>query len=77
MGALHPSYIVGIGGSAGSLSGILALFRSLPTDTGMAFIVMTHFPCNERSELAQILTRYTKMKVTMATAAMRILANNI
>jgi two-component system CheB/CheR fusion protein len=38
----QPDFIVGIGGSAGSLSAFIELFEFMPIDTGMAFIVVTH-----------------------------------
>jgi two-component system CheB/CheR fusion protein len=75
MGALHPNFIVGIGGSAGGLSAYKALLDSLPSNTGMAFAIVSHIHPTANSQLAQILSRHTKMPVMMASAAMPIRAN--
>ena len=34
--------VVGIGASAGGLEALEELFREMPLDTGMAFVVVTH-----------------------------------
>jgi len=73
----NPTCIVGIGGSAGALNAYKALLDHLPADTGMAFVIISHISPDAYSQLAQILTRYTKMPVMVATAAMRISANHV
>jgi chemotaxis response regulator CheB len=75
MGALHPNFIVGIGGSAGGLNAYKALLDALPSNTGMAFAIVSHIHPTANSQLAQILSRHTKMPVMMASAAMPIRAN--
>ncbi len=77
MGTLPPSYIVGIGGSAGALDAYKALLQRLPPDTGMAFVVISHIHPAANSELAQILSRQTTMSVLLAVTAMPIQANHI
>ena len=42
MGKLHPNFIVGIGGSAGGLNAYKALLDALPSNTGMAFVIVSH-----------------------------------
>ena len=42
MGALHPKLIVGIGGSAGALNAYKALLEAMPSDTGFAFVIISH-----------------------------------
>ena len=76
-GALHPKLIVGIGGSAGALNAYKALLDALPSDTGMAFVIISHMNPTAHSLLATILSRYTKMKVMVASLAMRVLANHV
>ena len=75
MGAFHPDFIVGIGGSAGSLCAIKALFEALPIDTGAAFIVVTHLKPNASSLLDLIVSRHTQMPVILASTGMRVNAN--
>ena len=77
MGALHPKLIVGIGGSAGALNAYKALLESMPSDTGFAFVIISHMNPIAVSELAKILSRHTKMTVKAASMAMTIRANNV
>ena len=77
MGALHPKLIVGIGGSAGALSAYKALLDALPSNTGMAFVIISHMNPTAISQLAKILSRNTKMTVMVASMAMPILANHV
>ena len=74
-GIVHPTLIVGIGGSAGALNAYKALLDALPNKTGIAFVIISHMNPTANSQLALILSRHTKMPVTVATTAMPILAN--
>ena len=76
-GALHPKLIVGIGGSAGALIAYKTLLHALPASTGMAFVIISHMSPTAHSQLAEILSRYTKMVVTVASEEMPILANHV
>ena len=75
--AMRPTLIVGIGGSAGALNAYKALLNAMPSNTGMAFVIISHMNPTANSQLALILSRYTKMKVKIASMAMRILANHV
>jgi CRP/FNR family cyclic AMP-dependent transcriptional regulator len=77
MGQLHPNFIVGIGGSAGALNAYKALLDALPSNTGMAFVIVSHIHPTANSQLAQILSGHTKMPVMVASAAMPIRANYV
>ena len=77
MGTLHPNFIVGIGGSAGGLNAYKALLDALPSQTGMAFVIVSHMLPAAHSELAQILSRHTTMPVLVASPAMSIRANHV
>ena len=77
MSTLHPNFIVGIGGSAGALNAYKALLDALPPNTGMAFVIVSHMNPAASSQLALILSRHTKMPVTVASMAMRIRANHV
>ncbi len=74
---VQPKFIVGIGGSAGALNAYKALLDAMPFDTGMAFVIISHMNPNAHSHLAKILSRHTKMSVTVASEAMSILANHV
>jgi len=72
-----PTYIVGIGGSAGALNAYKALLDHLPADTGMAFVIISHINPAAQSQLAEILARHTRMPALVATVAMPISANHV
>jgi len=72
-----PTYIVGIGGSAGALNAYKALLDHLPADTGMAFVIISHINPAAHSQLAEILARHTRMPALVATVAMPISANHV
>ena len=77
MGELHPNLIVGIGGSAGALNAYKALLDAMPSDTGMAFVIISHMNPIAVSQLAKILSRHTKMMVMVASMAMPIRGNHV
>lgn len=58
--------IVGVGASAGGLEAIQELLRHLPSDTGMAFVLVQHLDPDRPSQLAEILGRSTGMIVQEA-----------
>ena len=76
-GALRPQLVVGIGGSAGALSAYKALLEALPSNTGLAFVIISHMNPTAHSQLAKILSRHTKMTVMVASMAMPVLANHV
>jgi len=56
-----PSFVVGIGASAGGLEAIERLFRAMPTDTGMAFVVIQHLSPDFKSLMPELVGRFTSM----------------
>jgi two-component system, chemotaxis family, CheB/CheR fusion protein len=58
--------IVGIGASAGGLEALEGLFRAMPPDTGLCFVLVTHLARGHVSSLVEILSRYTAMPVKTA-----------
>ncbi len=72
-----PNFVVGIGASAGGLDAYKAFFEALPSDTGMAFVVIFHIHPAAHSQLAEILSRHTKMTVMLAASGMKIRANQV
>jgi two-component system CheB/CheR fusion protein len=77
MKILNPNFVVGIGASAGGLNAYKAFFDALPSNTGMAFVVISHIHPAAHSQLAEILSRHTKMTVLLAVSGMRIQANQV
>lgn len=77
MGISHPNFVVGIGASAGGLNAFKAFFDALRSNTGAAFAVISHIHPAAHSQLAEILSRHTKMTVVIAASAMKIHANQV
>ena len=72
-----PKFIVGIGGSAGGLNAYKAFLDSMPVNSDMAFVVVSHLLPTASSQLAAILSRHTRMPVSVAGAAMPVLRNRV
>lgn len=77
MKALRPKLVVGIGGSAGGLNAYKAFLDAMPAHSGMAFVVVSHMLPFANSQLADILSRHTKMPVSVARTAMPVLPNHV
>ena len=58
-----PFPIVGVAASAGGLEAFTQLLSHLPTDTGMAFVLIQHLDPNHESLLTEILARTTQLPV--------------
>jgi two-component system CheB/CheR fusion protein len=72
-----PTRIVGIGASAGGLESLEQLFKHLPADTGMAFVVVQHLSPDFRSMMDELMARYSEMPVHLASDGMRVEPNRI
>ena len=75
--AHHRFPVVGVGASAGGLEALSQLLRNLPSDTGMAFVLVQHLSAKHESILASILARETSMPVQEATEDMPIQPNHV
>jgi two-component system, chemotaxis family, CheB/CheR fusion protein len=75
--SMEPRYVVGIGGSAGSIEAFRAILTHLRPDTGMAFLFALHLAPQHESELDEILGRSTEMPVTEARDGMVVKANHV
>ena len=72
-----PFYVVGIGASAGGLEALERLFANMPTDTGMAFVVVQHLSPDFKSLMNELLARHTKIPIYRVENEMRIEPNGI
>jgi two-component system CheB/CheR fusion protein len=59
--------IVGIGASAGGLEAFSQLLKHLPTDTGMAFVLVQHLDPVRHSALTELLSKTTSLPVREVT----------
>jgi two-component system CheB/CheR fusion protein len=72
-----PFPVVGVGGSAGGLEAYTELLEALPTDPGMAFLVVSHLDPDHKSHLPEILSRISKMPVREVKDGMAVELNNV
>ncbi|MCR5451538.1 MAG: response regulator [Lachnospiraceae bacterium] len=75
--SLAPHCVVGIGASAGGLEALQQFLTFLPSNTGMAFVIIQHLAPNHKSMLADILGKYSAMPVTEITDGMIVERNHI
>ena len=69
--------VVGIGASAGGLEAFTQLLRHIPTDTGMAFVLIQHLDPKHKSLLTELLARVTPMPVSEVTTGLEIEPNQV
>ncbi len=69
--ALHCP-IVAIGASAGGLEAAKRLLDVMPSDTGMAFLLVQHLDPYHASQMAELLASHTRMPIREATEGMAI-----
>src|SRR5690348_5927766 len=69
--------IVGVGASAGGLEAFTQLLSAIPSDSGMAFVLIQHLDPTHTSLLAEALTRATTMTVNPAEHGQRVAPNHV
>ncbi|MEG4171829.1 MULTISPECIES: chemotaxis protein CheB [unclassified Microcoleus] len=72
-----PFPIVGIAASAGGLEAFTQLLSHLPSDTGMAFVLIQHLDPNHKSLLSEILARTTQMPVNEVEDGVAVEPNQV
>jgi two-component system CheB/CheR fusion protein len=60
--------VVGVGASAGGLEAFTAFLQHLPADSGMAFVLIPHLDPKQPSQLADLLSKVTRMPVVEVNA---------
>jgi two-component system chemotaxis response regulator CheB len=68
--------IVCVGGSAGGLDAYIKLLSRLPSDMGVAIIIVNHLRTVE-TWLHEILPRYTRMPVSLITEGLPVTPNRV
>ena len=69
--------VVGVGASAGGLEALERMFRPMPADTGMAFVVVQHLSADFRSMMDELMGGWTAMPVHKVVNEMEVRADNI
>jgi two-component system, chemotaxis family, CheB/CheR fusion protein len=73
----HPCPVVAIGASAGGLEAFQELFRHMPADTGVAFVLIQHLSPRHETLIPELLAHLTPMPVRPLTEETVIAANHI
>ena len=73
---VNNQYIIAIGASAGGLEAISAFFDYTPLDA-VSYILIQHLSADFKSQMAQILTRHSKMEIVDVTKDMDVESNKV
>ena len=82
-GAVEPSLpekpqpIVGVGASAGGFEAFQQLLTALPSDTGLALVLVQHLDPGHESLLAKLLSKATAMPVAEVEEGMTVEPNHV
>ncbi len=72
-----PFPVVGVAASAGGLEAFTQLLGHLPTNTGMAFVLIQHLSPDHESLLTEILTKATPLPVRKVQNGMTVEPNQV
>ena len=76
-GQKRAFYIIGMGGSAGSLEAFDEFFRNMPANTGRAFVLVSHLDPTHKGIMPELLQRVTTMKVQQVKDGMKVQPNHV
>src|SRR4030042_5298730 len=69
--------MVGMGASAGGLEAFEAVFRNMPENPGMAFVLVPHLDPTHISILPQLVQKCTKMQGLQVGDGLKVLPNTV
>jgi two-component system CheB/CheR fusion protein len=69
--------VIAIGASAGGLDAFRRFFKAMPPHSGLAFVLIQHIDPNHISHMAEILSKYTLMRVMESGNRTRIEKNSV
>jgi two-component system CheB/CheR fusion protein len=75
--AERPPFIAGVGASAGGLEAFTQLLNALPSNTGIAFVLVQHLAPRHESFLSELLARATTMPVKQASEGDLVLPDHV
>ncbi len=73
----EPSFVVGVGASAGGLEAIEAFFSTMPESNNLGFVVVQHLSPDYKSLMVEILSKRTPLPVHRAEEAMEVCPGNV
>lgn len=71
----NEQIVVAIGASAGGLEALQDFFKAVPTESGLAYVVIQHLSPDYKSMMDELLARQTSMKIFIIEDGMSIEAN--
>jgi two-component system CheB/CheR fusion protein len=69
--------VVALCGSAGAISALESFFKAMPSDSGMAFVVVTHQLPSQDGELAKLLQTFTELPVLQVADGSLMQVNHV
>ena len=69
--------IVAIGASAGGLEPLQQFFDSMPSDSGLAFVIIQHLSPDFRSMMDELMARHSAMTICRAKDGMQLMPNTV
>ena len=75
--AALPSPIVAIGASAGGLPAIIQFLESVPVDSNMVFVIITHLNPELKSMMSEVIQTHTQMPVKTINQRCKIAPNTV
>jgi len=72
-----PTFVVGIGASAGGLDPLVRFFDNLPKATGMAFVIVQHLSPDFKSLMDELLARHTLLPIHLVEDGMPVQADHV
>ena len=72
-----PTFVVGIGASAGGLKPIEQFFDNMPENSGMAFVIVQHLSPDFKSLMDELLARHTNMAIHKVVDGVVVEPNSI
>ena len=74
---LRRLYVVGLGASAGGLEALENFFEHMPSDSGLAFVIVQHLSPDFKSYMDQLLSRRTEIAIHHVDDGMAVQPNAI
>ncbi len=69
--------VIGVGASAGGLEALESFFESMPTDSGLAFVVVQHLSPDFKSHMDELLRRKTQIPVHLVDDGIEVRPDSI
>jgi two-component system, chemotaxis family, CheB/CheR fusion protein len=73
----HDFLVTGIGASAGGITALERLFEKMPSDSGIAFVVILRLSPERESNLAAMIQRKTSLSVMQVTEPVKVEPNHV